>query len=42
MQNSWVRMVVVAAAGALLVLVSGLASAGALAVSLRHTARRAR
>jgi len=42
MEISWVRMVVVAAAGALLALVSGLASAGVLAVSLRHTAPRAR
>ncbi len=43
MNNSWVRMVVVAAAaGALLALVSGLASAGVLAVSMRQTAPRAR
>jgi len=42
MKNRWVLIVVVAAAGALLALVSGLASAGVLAVSLRHTAPRAR
>ena len=42
MKNSWVLIVVVAAAGALLALVSGLASAGVLAVSLRRTAPLAR
>jgi hypothetical protein len=40
MTISWSRMVVVAAAGALLAVVSGFASAGVLAMSLRRTEPR--
>jgi len=36
MKISWVRLIAMAIAGALLALVSGFASAGVLAVSLRH------
>lgn len=42
MKISWVRVVMVAVVSALLAVVSGLASAGVLAVSLRHTEHRVR
>ena len=42
MKTSWVRGVVAAVAGAFLAVISGLASAGALAVFMRRSKPRAR